>query len=255
MNHYSMNDDQYLIFAIKNLIPQESQPKTLKISLDQKKCSRRSELMVGIICEPHDKSLWSSPPSLDPNEPSCDLIVSPDFSYWLTLEGFDSDDLHVPDYTHVVYRRMICPYFTVAIASKNHDLEFAKTQVMTFGALALYNRYRLWQKARNDNVLDKAAQATHYQIRHYALTVAKSVYIFWSLCPKFSGAFDWIGCTMKRLIQSELDHPRGVIHFAEWMNEIHRWGLTDYFESCQRDFVGIKRCRVSNVSDIVEQAN
>lgn len=162
--------------------------------------------------------------------------MSPDFSYWLSLEGLNSNYISVDIHTHVVFQRMMCPYFTVAITSKNQDLKSAEIQIMTFGATALYNRYRLARKAVDkDKAVDKNKAIDDNQIRHYALILDKSAFYFWCFRPTIDAGSEWKGCTMELLFGSDLTLEKGVGIFLNWMNEIHRWGLTDHLETCLKD--------------------
>ena len=45
----------------------------------------------------------------------------------------------------------------------------------------------------------------------------------------------WHGCEMRRLAQGDCTAPRDVQRLANWINEIHRWGVTIYSESVQRN--------------------
>lgn len=232
MTYYSMSDKQYQAFAIKNLLPQQSHPKELILFGDQDQFFRRSELITDLQSKPCsdsglDRRFWEPPPPLNPSEPSgnFDFTLSSDFSYWLTLEGLNSDYIHLQNYTTVVAQRMIYPYFSIAIASNHGDLKYAENQIMTIGAFALYNRYLLHSYLVDDGC----------QIRHYALTMAKSAYSFWCISPVIDDKSDWKGCAMKRVCALDLNIKEGVRQFVRWMNEIHRWGLTDYRDSCFRD--------------------
>ena len=44
---------------------------------------------------------------------------------------------------------------------------------------------------------------------------------------------------MYRLAQNDCESSEGVSSFVNWVNEIHRWGLTVHGPSCERD---IKCC-------------
>jgi hypothetical protein len=44
---------------------------------------------------------------------------------------------------------------------------------------------------------------------------------------------------MYRLAQNDFESCEGVSWFVNWINEIHRWGLTVHGPSCERD---IKYC-------------
>jgi hypothetical protein len=47
--------------------------------------------------------------------------------------------------------------------------------------------------------------------------------------------FVWHGCEMGRLAQGDCNNPRDVHRLQGWVNEIHRWGLTEHANKVQTD--------------------
>ena len=125
---------------------------------------------------------------------------------------------------------MICPYLTVEFKRDDNLLEKAIDQAATFGALALYNRYRL----RNLAVSDRWAHEQECQLRHYVLTITKSKYKLWCIRPNLKDG-KWNGCDMTKIFVASLTSGQGVKNFVDWVNEVHRWGLKNHIESCERD--------------------
>lgn len=103
-------------------------------------------------------------------------------------------------------------------------------QAATFGALALYNRYRLRKLA----VSDRWAHEQECQLRHYVLTITKSRYKLWCVRPNLQEG-KWNGCNMKKIFVASLASRQGVKSFVDWVNEVHRWGLNDHVDSCEGD--------------------
>lgn len=93
----------------------------------------------------------------------------------------------------------------------------------------LRKRGKTWSDKQLDNV------------RHYRITFRAEEYTVW--CVRPSKPLDlrgdvsetWTGCVMESVHQNECDHTVGVQYLMEWVNEIHRWGLTVHGESCQSD--------------------
>jgi hypothetical protein len=72
-------------------------------------------------------------------------------------------------------------------------------------------------------------------LKHYALTFTGRSYEFWCIEPTLDSQGSWIGCRMYRLVQNGCESREGVGWFVNWINEIHRWGLTVHGASCGRD--------------------
>lgn len=50
-------------------------------------------------------------------------------------------------------------------------------------------------------------------------------YTFWVTVPSMSADGVWEGCTIRRLCNANLESEEKVTKLAQWVNEIHNWGL------------------------------
>lgn len=113
--------------------------------------------------------------------------------------------------------------------------------------MALYNRFKLREAAREAR--PNMDQDSH--IRHYALTFVGSNFNFWVIKPHDSRADEqWHGCTMTRLAGADCTDVYGVRELVDWINEIHRWGVTAHGPSCERDVETVLRVSGVQESDV-----
>lgn len=203
-----------------------------------------TERMVELVAKPEGKSTrWNEPPQLDHNI-QCKPYrydIRPDCSYWLSLQAFNPEYKNqVREWVYVMNKRITCPYFTVEFKRDESSIDAAINQVATASALALYNRHQLKQERRaiwgqqwTKDDIDS--------VRHYGLTFTGDSYTFWCTTPKTdpSNNHSWLGCTMRRVYQSDCSFKQGVKFFVDWVNEIHRWGLTMHGPACEDD---VKSC-------------
>ena len=231
MNHYNLCEAEYASFAKENLLKREPREEIEDNIGDLSQRFRRAERMLEFICKPDESLNWIAPPVLDGrNLPIYHFDIRPDCAYWLSLHGFSSRySEQIREFVHVPQYRMTCPYFTIEFKRDDTDIKQAENQVATFGALALYNRYILHQEIPKDEEHKQTSQLTHY-----ALTITKSLYTFWCIRPTTEGG-KWKGCKMQKAFSGLLEKKGSVENFVAWINAIHRWGLTEYFESCERD--------------------
>lgn len=242
MDHYQLCEAEYASFAKENLLKREPREDLSDNIADESQRFRRAERMLEFVCKPDDVTEWERPPFLysssspssseNQEYPTYTFDVRPDCSYWLSLHAFSSRYIEqAQTFLHVPQNRITCPYFTVEFKRDDIHMEKAIDQAATFGALALYNRYRL----RNRVFSDKWTHEQECQLRHYVLIITKSKYKFWCIRPNLQKEGKWNGCSMTMIFVALLTSKQGVRSFVDWVNEIHRWGLTNYVESCQRD--------------------
>ena len=237
MDHHQLCEAEYASFAKENLLKREPREDLSDNIVDESQRFRRAERMLEFVCKPDDE--WEIPPFLSPPSssenqeyPTYTFDVRPDCSYWLSLHAFSSRYIEqAQTFLHVPQNRITCPYFTIEFKRDDMGMEKAIDQAATFGALALHNRYRL----RNRVFSDKWTHEQECQLRHYVLIITKSKYKFWCIRPNLQEDGRWNGCTMTMIFVALLTSKQGVRSFVDWINEIHRWGLTNHVESCQRD--------------------
>ena len=239
MDRYHLCEAEYASFAKENLLKREPREDILDNTKNASQRFRRAERMLEFVRKPDRGIEWETPPlcsSLDVQEyPTYNFDVRPDCSYWVSLHAISSRYAEqVESFLHVAQGRMICPYLTVEFKRDDNSFEKAMEQAATFGALALYNRYRL----RNLAVSDGWTHEQDCQLRHYVLTITKSRYKLWCIRPNLKDG-KWNGCDMKKIFVASLESERGVKSFVDWLNEVHRWGLNNHIESCERDIKSI----------------
>lgn len=235
MNHYHLCEAEYASFAKENLLKREPREEIFDNIEDRSQRFRRAERMLEFVCKPDDEMEWKEPPLLPSfnksDYPTYAFDIRPDCSYWLALHAFSSTYAEqAREVVHIPQERMTCPYFTVEFKRDDSAKREPSDQVATFGALALYNRYQL----RDQAVSEGWTHEQECQLRHYGLTITKSSYTFWCIRPILNGG-KWNGCNMDRIFIGLLKTKQGVKCFVDWINEIHRWGLTNHMESCERD--------------------
>ena len=116
----------------------------------------------------------------------------------------------------------------------------AATQAAAASAIALYNRYQLLLRAVESENIEKPGDTSRVHdlssIRHYALTFTGPTYTIWLLQPSVALFGEsrgvWSGCQMSYLSHGDCTDVSAVARLADWINEIHRWGLTEHARSC-----------------------
>jgi hypothetical protein len=148
----------------------------------------------------------------------------------------------VEDVTYVK-KIVTCPYFTVEFKRDGEPDDVAIKQVAAAGSIALYNRFRLYRNALQSHAIKESIAWTPTpatEIRHFGLTCVGSTFSLWVLKPATTEGGDWAGCTMERLRGGDCEasvHNTKVL--VEWINEIHRWGVTMHGPACKDE---IKVC-------------
>lgn len=206
----------------------------------------RGERMLELVNPPKENTHWRKPPVLDEAKPGIDWSwdVRPDCAYWLSLKGFNPKYRFQIQNCAYVRDWITCPYFTVEFKRDGQSEDAAIAQVAAAGSMALYNRYKLREAAREA----QPALKDDSHIRHYALTFVGSKFVFWAFEPQAYG--QWHGCTMTRLIGADCTDVYGVKELVDWINEIHRWGLAAHGPSCERDIKAVLNVGGVRTSDI-----
>ena len=256
MNYHNLCEAEYSSFAKENFLKREPRDNILDNTEDPSRRFRRAERMLEFTCKPDEESHWIAPPILDNQDhPTYTFDIRPDCTYWLSLHAFNSSYVGlVGKFVHVAQTRITCPYFTVEFKRDDTNIKKAEDQVATFGALALYNRYQLRHR-RTTVEGTHEQQWTHEQecqLRHYTLTITRSIYSFWCLRPRLEGG-KWNGCKMVEIFSGHLEQLQGAKDFVSWINEIHRWGLTNYIKSCETDIKIIAKKHTFRTSELLSE--
>lgn len=171
--------------------------------------------------------------------------IRPDCSYWISLQAFNPRyRSHIKSVVSVLQRRVLCPYLSIEFKKNDRTLRQAISQVAVASAIALYNRYNLKLQRMRRTASPAPWDAPHVAaLRHYGLVMAGRSYQFWCTEPVLGGEGEegaaWNGCRMFLLFESECNQWQEVRKFVDWINEIHRWGLTVYGPDCADD---VKHC-------------
>lgn len=170
------------------------------------------------------------PPMLPSDKPAAiwpyEFRLNPDITYYLSLKAISHECRdEVSGITPVVSKSAVAAYFTVELKKDDLTEEKALHQVTAASAMCLHHRVILRQKGL-------AAEKTiptlsHFQdLKHYALTLRAAFYTFWVAVPTMTpDGKSWRGCTLRDLCNGKLGSEEKVMRFAEWVNEIHNWGL------------------------------
>ena len=252
MSYHQLCEAEYASFAKENLLRREPRHQLPDITGTPGGRLRRVERMVEFFCKPGSIDGWHEPPIVRPSDgstyPSYDFNIRPDCTYWLALHAFNPEYVsQVHEITAAPQDRMTCPYLTVEFKRDDTTLDKAYDQVATFGAVALYSRYRLRAQTIDEGQDWTPEQTGH--MRHYALTATGTRYLFWCIRPKLRNG-EWNGCEMEKVFGDKFDKKGGVKNFAHWINAIHRWALTEYLDSCEKDVKLILKRHNFRTSDI-----
>ncbi|MCJ1248529.1 hypothetical protein MMC30_005747 [Trapelia coarctata] len=233
MDRYRMCEEEYAAFATEIFLKRKR--RVCKIPSDRK---WRAERMLQLVAPPKGP-FWAAPTSFAEEPDDFAFNSRPDCSYWLSLAGFNEDyRSELGDAAYVQNDWITCPYFTVEFKKTGQSITQATNQAAAASSLALYNRYLLKKKALKVTggmwtELDKA------QMLHYALTFVGREYTIWVLQACLSETNDWDGCSGRSLYNSKCTSKYAVKQLMGWINEIHRWGLSQHAASCQLDVKGI----------------
>lgn len=243
MVHNSMCEAEYATYAKEAIFKRD--PRSIKI---EEKRRFMAERVVELTATPQITlgHKWRPPPFVgftsamgDTSWNDYDFNLRPDCAYWLSIQAFNPEYMsQVQSHVHVIMRRMTSPYLTIEFKKDDTDDFVAENQVAAASALALYNRYclraealrvsgRAWNPSRSNN------------LRHYCLTLKAATYAVWVTRATLTKDWAWAGCELRKEFQGDLLSPASVRHFIDWVNEIHRWGLTVHGPGVEGD---VKYC-------------
>jgi hypothetical protein len=244
MRGLGLCEDEFATFAKETFLLRER--RSLLVSEDRR---WRAERMLQLVCPPKESAHWRIPPVLEDSvgEVEWTWDIRPDCAYWLSLKGFNQRYRFQIQNCTFVRDWITCPYFTIEFKRDGESEDVAVKQVAAAGSMALYNRHHLHAEAlgyQPDLSVDEET------IRHYSLT-----FVFWVLRPTLDNAGRWNGCAMKRLVGADCTDAYGVRELVDWINEIHRWGLSKHGPSCERAIKAVLQVGGVRTSDIHESLN
>ncbi len=183
------------------------------------------------------KSKWGPPPDIKyplpplmpTNKPATirpyEFRLNPDMTYYLSLKAVNPEYRdEVSRFTPVVLKSAIAAYFTIEFKKDEHTEEQAQNQATAASAMWLYHRVILRKRRLAAEKVDLSA--SHFEdLKHYAMTLRGPFYNLWVTVPSMSADGVWEGCTMRKLCNANLGSEGKVMRLAQWVNEIHNWGL------------------------------
>ncbi|GME36104.1 uncharacterized protein K452DRAFT_291893 [Neofusicoccum parvum] len=167
----------------------------------------------------------------------------PDVAYWLSLQDHTPKDrTFIEDYVQVHDQRLLCRYFSGEFKKDDRD-EDAKSrdQLAAAAMMALYNRWQL-RKDAQVAIGCEWGEMNHQDIRHYGATLQREAFKIWGFTPIINNS-EWHGCKMLKLTSGYFNEEIGVTTFRDWINEIHRWGLTIHGPSVYADALAASQPR------------
>ncbi|KAF9641746.1 hypothetical protein BFW01_g1729 [Lasiodiplodia theobromae] len=241
MRDLEENEAEHAAYAIEALLKRE--PRSQYLGDDR---PWKPERKIEFPTKP--EPLWEPPPLL-PLDASNDrgvvrpygFNIPPDCSYWISLQAFNPHyRSHVKRVVSVRQKRLLCPYLSIEFKRNDRTMRQAISQVAVASAIALYNRYNLKLERMRRTASTAPWDARHAAVlRHYGLVMAGRSYQFWCTEAVLGEDEAWKGCRMFLLFESECDQRQEVRKFVDWINEIHRWGLTVHGPDCEDD---VKHC-------------
>jgi len=238
MTYNSEPEAEFQDFALGNLLRRECR----EIELPETRTFLPERLLQTILkCALSDPNeFWVMPPVTQPATPQrpYNFDIRPDCTYWISLQPFSSKyrftvqsvvALHSQD-------RLLCPYLTIEFKRDTTADTKAEQQVAVAGSLALYNRWSLRKRRLSKCDASYSAEESWRHIRHYGVTFGGPKYKVWCLEPTHSSDETWQGCRMKLLSAGSCaNHTSDVLNLVDWLNEIHRWGISVHGPECEKD--------------------
>jgi len=235
MGNEGSSEAEYASFAMEVFF--KRQRRFAQVPSDRKWRTRRAQQL---FVPPNERLSWLAPPPFMADSQEFKFDIRPDCSYWLSVAGFNRryrGELAGAVYVHK--RVITCPYFTIEFKKQNQSVEQAKVQAATAASVALYNRFLLKQRAL-EITETPWTDFDKNQMRHYIITFVGEEFNIWILEADFGEDNDsWNGCHMSALWQGSCSSDSVVIQLGRWINEIHRWGLSQHATSCQQDVKNI----------------
>lgn len=244
MQAEDMNEAEFATWGKTHLFKNE--PRAL--TMTEQRCWK-PERMLELVAKPSEKKIdnnWHPPPLVGDLSPGTDTAwhdyafdLRADCCYWLSLQAFNPAYMtQVGNHAHVIKKRITLPYMTIEFKKDDFDDVVAENQVAAASSVALYNRFRLKEKALRVSGMEWTLQKLNL-IQHYCITMKGSTYAIWLGTPTVTREFRWDGCKLNHIFKGDLTTIEGVRDLVDWVNEIHCWALTVYGPRAEHD---IKVC-------------
>ncbi|KAF2137714.1 uncharacterized protein K452DRAFT_312100 [Aplosporella prunicola CBS 121167] len=222
--------------------------------LQRNRAARRMFLCERVDEEPHQpdfyaagaaESDWRSLPVLDAETQTLEsnslpfaFDLVPDSVYWLNMQTFPAPWAEMAERsTHVRDNRLLAPYLSVTYRyAAAEEAALARKHVACLAALCVYNRFELRAFAKRCRAAEPCWSETDVRLtRHYAITLVAHRYNVFVAEARVARGGEWRGVLVKWLDMGDLKLESSVEALVDWVNEIHRWGLTTYAAAVRED--------------------
>jgi hypothetical protein len=173
---------------------------------------------------------WLAPPG---RRTQCErLPQSLASTYWLSGKASDRGlSMYLDKYTCVLGGNFMFPYLTVDFRNGGEEMEETRRRGACNGSQALFNRYRLYAKARE--VSETPAKARDDSLHcHFMIVFDGREYEGWRITLDKDEGWSEKGCTMRMIFESTLRRAECVRGLYEWIYQIHRWAESKYGPAC-----------------------
>ena len=177
---------------------------------------------------------WQAPPGL---QPLC-IESFPPFActFGLPEQARDEDiRKYAANFMCLIGGKMMFPYLTVDFRKNQEQLRTTIQRAAHNGTQSLYNRHRLYLRARER--LGEAAKARDNNAfhSHFMIVFDKAKYEGWQIIADHDDRWEGKGCTMERVFSSDLLEAEKVRDLHRWIRCIHNWGAMTYGPACVKD--------------------
>ncbi|KAF2086040.1 hypothetical protein K490DRAFT_66966 [Saccharata proteae CBS 121410] len=193
-----------------------------------------NERVTKIGIKPIPSLRWKAPPLIGKHEPRksnykpFEFDVFPDALYWISLNNFDPGrTVLFEPFVHIFNQRILLPYLTVEHKCDGTESRNAKHQIAASAAMILYNRF-LVKGILLDLTGAPWSTVNTSNLRHYGLIMMGSKWSIWLARPRITRSGKWSGCTVDCIDEGTMSSYTVIQKLGDWLNEIHRWGLTTW---------------------------
>ena len=248
--------EEFTTFAMKTFFQTAHEIEAPLKQRGPKYCKWRPALMVDFACLPSRNNRWVIPPLLDEGtwtnfsafDGAADERWSWDIrtacAYCLSFKEFGeayADGLKRCTFVDLE-KSVTLSYLTIEFRRGDEENGVAaRRRAWVAGVLVLYNRYRLHSGDGPDGYRyfdigpgSSSGSGTEH-IRHYAITFSGTVYKIWVFKPILDQNGKWIGCEVTEESNGDCIDVSGTRRLINWINEVQRWGLSQYAPAFARD--------------------
>ncbi|KIX01471.1 uncharacterized protein Z518_09197 [Rhinocladiella mackenziei CBS 650.93] len=244
-----VSESEFKVFAWQNLFI--GQHVVLMDDTERQLCVVRLVEISLKPCESYNGPMWFEPPLLSLNQPPLSnqpppkpfgFDISSDSQFWLPNKIINANyRRYTKSAVHCKTWGTFCPYLSIEFKATTDDWRVVRNQMAAAGLISLFNRYQL--------KLEAALQPTPEQlrlVRHYGLTMERELWAIWVFEPKTADGA-WAGCTIRMPEAGSCLDEGDIVGLLQRINEIHRWGLSEYALGCEEDIKQILSSGTNNL--------